>query len=460
MPDWLISIPAFIVAIGVLVAVHEFGHFWVARRCGVKVLRYSIGFGQTLWSRTSPSTGTEYRIAMLPLGGYVKMLDEREGEVAEHERDQAFNRAPLHKRAAIVAAGPGINFAFAVLAYWLVFMLGVTGLKPVIGAVGPDTRAAEAGLVEGDEIVAVADDDVATWQGLRLNLLERALDQTPVRLTVREAGGDTRSVMLDLSRAPAEPAELFEHLGLSPYTPDATPIIADTVAGQAAARGGLQAGDRVLAANGEPLSSPRALVDWVRAHPGQSVALDIERDGRRMTQQLRLDSVASDSAPGDADSGEPIGRLGAHIGVDASQWDALQTQRRLNPLAAVPAAVSETWSVSALTVRLLWRMVVGDVSWKNISGPIQIADYAGKTASVGLEPFLSFLALISVSLAVLNLLPVPVLDGGHLLYYACEFVRGRPLSERVQAMGQQAGMVALLMLMSLAFYNDILRLFG
>lgn len=452
MPDWLISIPAFIVAIALLVAVHEFGHYWVARRLGVKVLRYSIGFGRKVWGWTSKKTGTEYWIAAIPLGGYVKMLDEREGEVASADLPHAFNRQKLWKRVAIVAAGPGINFAFAILAYWLVFVLGVAGIKPIIGVVDAETQAHRAGLSQGEQVVAVDDKQTATWQELRLTLLARALDQNEVRLTVLDNAGDTRSAVLDLRNASPEPELLFKQLGLEPYRPKGRPIITDTLSGQAAARAGLQAGDEVIAANGENLDSPAALVNWVQAHPGETVEFTIERDGRQLDQRVQLDAALLE--------GRQIGRLGAHIGVDPAEWEAMRTQRRMNPLAAVPAAVAETWSVSALTVRLLWRMVAGDVSWKNISGPIQIADYAGKTASVGLEPFLSFLALISVSLAVLNLLPVPVLDGGHLLYYACEFIRGRPLSDQAQIMGQQVGMVALLLLMSLAFYNDILRLLG
>jgi len=452
MPSWLISIPAFFVAIALLVAVHEFGHYWVARRCGVKVLRYSIGFGRKIWGRTSPKTGTEYWIAAIPLGGYVKMLDEREGEVAAADLPYAFNRQKLWKRVAIVAAGPGINFAFAILAYWLVFMLGIAGMKPIIGEVGKDTQAFQSGLSQGEQIIAVGEKETATWQELRLTLLGRALDREQVRLTVLDQNGDTRSVVLDLTKASAEPEVLFKQIGLSPYQPKGTPLISDTVAGQSAERAGLQAGDQLLAANGEELQGPRELVNWVQAHPGETVEFSIQRDGELISQMVQLDAYE--------DGDKTIGRLGAHIGVDASEWDAMRTQRRLNPIAAAPAAVAETWSVSLLTVRLLWRMVTGDVSWKNISGPIQIADYAGKTASVGLEPFLSFLALISVSLAVLNLLPVPVLDGGHLLYYACEFIRGRPLSDKAQIMGQQVGMVALLLLMSLAFYNDIIRLLG
>ena len=453
MPDWLLSVPAFIVAIGLLVAVHEYGHFWVARRMGVRVLRYSIGFGSKLWGRTSPRTGTEYWISAIPLGGYVKMLDEREGPVPDADKPYAFNRQSVGKRMAIVAAGPAVNFAFAIVAYWLVFMLGVAGIKPVIGDVPEDTRAAAAGLSEGQHIVAVAGRETPTWQDLRLTLIEEALAGGEVPLSVTDGeGGGIREVRLDMIGVSADPERLFGELGLVPYRPDGTPVIAEALAGEPADAAGLRAGDKVLAAGGEPMRDPQALVDWVKAHPGETVSLRIRRDGREREVRVTLDAMTVD--------GERIGRLGAQLGIDSDEWADMQTARRLGPLAAVPAALEQTWSVAALTVRLMGRMVVGDVSWKNISGPIQIANYAGKTASVGLEAFIGFLALVSVSLAVLNLLPVPVLDGGHLLYYAIELVRGRPLSEEAQAMGQQLGMVALLLLMSLAFYNDILRLLG
>ncbi|ROO32252.1 RIP metalloprotease RseP [Salinisphaera orenii] len=453
MSDWLMSVPAFIVAIGILVAVHEYGHFWVARRMGVKVLRYSIGFGTRIWGFTGRRSGVEYWLSAIPLGGYVKMLDEREGAVAESEKPYAFNRQHPAKRIAIVAAGPGVNFLFAILAYWFVFMIGVAGIKPVIGPVADGTLAAASGLQARDEIVAIDDRAVGDWQELRLTLLDRGLDGDPITLDVARPDAGRRSITIDLSSAPSDPEALFERLGLAPYQPPATPRIAGVVDDSPAARAGLESGDDVTAIDGRALDSPQALVDYVQARPGERVELDVTRDGERLTLPVTLARV-------DSDDGEPRGQLGARIGVDAAAWDAMRTTRQLGPLAAIPAAVDKTWEVSALTVRLMARMVTGDVSWRNVSGPIQIANIAGQTASVGLEAFVGFLALVSVSLAVLNLLPVPVLDGGHLLYYSIEWIRGRPLSEAVQVAGQQAGMVALLMLMTLAFYNDILRLLG
>ena len=453
MSDWLMSVPAFIVSIGLLVAIHEYGHFWVARRLGVKVLRYSIGFGHRIWGFTGRRSGIEYWLSAIPLGGYVKMLDEREGEVAEADKPYAFNRQHPWRRIAIVAAGPGVNFLFAIAAYWLVFMIGVAGIKPIIGAAPDGTLAASAGLRAGDQVVAVDERVIGDWQDLRLTLLERGLDGEPVDLDIRGESGTSRQVSLDLTGVSADPEKLFDRLGLAPYQPPATPLIAQVVGGSAAEAADLRAGDQVRAVDGEAMNSPQALVDRIKAQPGQRVVLAITRDGRALDVPVTLGEARNDA--GDAE-----GRLGAQIGVDAEAWQAMQTTRQLGPLAAIPAAVSKTWEVSALTLRLMTRMITGEVSWRNVSGPIQIANYAGQTASIGLEAFVGFLALVSVSLAVLNLLPIPVLDGGHLLYYSIEWIRGRPLSEAVQVAGQQLGMVALLMLMTLAFYNDILRLLG
>jgi regulator of sigma E protease len=453
MSDWLMSVPAFIVSIGLLVAIHEYGHFWVARRMGVKVLRYSIGFGRRIWGFTGRRSGIEYWLSAIPLGGYVKMLDEREGEVADADKPYAFNRAHPARRIAIVAAGPGVNLLFAILAYWLVFMIGVAGIKPMINTVPENTVAAEAGLHAGDEILAVGQRQIDNWQDLRLALLDGGLDGQSVSLRVRTANGERASATLDLTDVPADPEQLFARLGLTPYQPPATPRIAQVVADSAAAKAGLQAGDAVYAVNDARVDTPGALVKTIQAHPGERVTLAIRRDGRDLDVPVDLNAV-------DNAAGQPQGRLGAQIGVDPEAWEAMKTTRQLGPLAAIPAAVSKTWEVSALTVRLMARMVIGDVSWRNVSGPIQIANYAGQAASIGLEAFVGFLALVSVSLAVLNLLPIPVLDGGHLLYYSIEWIRGRPLSEAVQTAGQQLGMVALLMLMSLAFYNDIVRLLG
>jgi len=452
MPDWLLSIPAFIVAIGVLVAVHEYGHLWVARRMGVRILRYSLGFGPKLWGRTSRTSGTEYWISALPLGGYVKMLDEREAPVADEDKPYAFNRQHPLKRIAIVVAGPGVNFLFAIFAYWLVLMLGVHGLKPIIGPVPEDSIAAQAELVSGDQIVALDQERIESWQDLRLTLLDRALDHAQVQVSVVDQQGAQHTTSLDLRSVSEDPDKLFEQLGLAPYQPPSTPLIARVLPDSPAAAAGLQDGDQILAVDGEKMRTPQMLVEWIQAHPGTTAEFRIRRDGGTRTLAVTLGQTERE--------GQTIGQLGAAIGVDSAAWEAMRTTQRLGPLAAVPAAFARTWDVSALTLRLMGQMVIGNVSWRNISGPVQIASFAGQTASMGLTAFLSFMALVSVSLGIINLLPIPVLDGGHLLYYALEWIRGKPLSEAVQAAGQQAGLLALLLLMTLAFYNDILRLLG
>lgn len=455
MLDVLWSIAAFVVALGVLVSFHEYGHFWVARRLGVKVLRFSVGFGKPLWLRQGRD-GVEYVIAAIPLGGYVKMLDEREGEVPAALLPQAFNRQHVWKRIAIVSAGPLANFLLAVVAYWMVFVAGVTGLKPILAEPRAGTPAAVAGLHAGDEILRLGDEPVATWQRLLPELIDRVLDSAPVSLEVRDAQGVVRNAALELAGARMEPKFLFEDLGLRLLQPDIPPVLDQVLAGGAAEAAGFQSGDRLTgytvgAGGGTPLQSWQQWTTWVRAHPGEAVSVAIARGGQR----LSLTVIIGREERGD---GTFQGRFGASVDVPAGLWDNLLTEYRLDVFAAMPAAVVETLRMSGLTLKMLYRMVLGDVSVRNISGPIQIAEFAGDYASVGLVSFLSFIAIMSVSLFVLNLLPVPVLDGGHLLYYLVELVKGSPLSERAQMMGQQVGITLLVALMGLAFYNDILSL--
>jgi regulator of sigma E protease len=454
MLEVLWSIAAFAVALGVLVSFHEFGHFWVARRLGVKVLRFSVGFGRALWSRRGRD-GVEYVIAAVPLGGYVKMLDEREGEVPPDEAPRAFNRQKVWKRILIVAAGPLANFLLAFAAYWIVYVAGVAGLKPVIAEPAADSRAAAAGLHGGEEIRSVNGAPVATFQILRTELIDRALDSTAVRLEVRDIAGTVRTVDFSLAGARVDPEYLFEDLGLAPADPPIPPVLAEVMRGDPAEAAGFRPGDRLVAWHGAggsgAIGSWQQWAAWLRAHPGEAVEVDIERGGKPLTLTVIL-------ARDERSDGRAQGRFGARVDVPPGLWDNLVTEHRLSVWAAAPAAAVQTARMSALTLKMLYRMVLGDVSVRNVTGPIQIAQFAGYTASIGLVSFLSFIAIMSVSLAVLNLLPVPVLDGGHLLYYVVEMAKGSPLSDRAQAVGQQVGLTLLIALMGLAFYNDILRL--
>ena len=449
MSSFLWSFGGFLIAIGVLVAFHEFGHYWVARRCGVKVLRFSIGFGRPLWTRRSRD-GVEWTISAIPLGGYVKMLDEREGPVAPSERGQAFNNASVGKRIAIVAAGPAFNFLLAIAFYWLVMVIGVEGIRSVIAAPGESTVAAQAGLQPRDEIVSVAGEPTPTWTELRTELIDRALAGGQLPVEVRGADQTTRSVTLDLSGVRVDPEFLFQDLGLDIYQPPIPPVMGDVMPGSAAEAAGIQSGDRVIAVNGEPMPTWQELVKWVGAHPGEVAKIEVERGGQALTLNAIVARVH--------ENGRDLGRLGVGVAAPPELWQDLRAENRLNPLAAVPAAIEQTWRISTLTLKMLWRMVLGDVSVKNVSGPIQIAQVAGFSAQVGLVSFLSFMAVVSVSLGVLNLLPVPLLDGGHLLFYGVEAVKGSPVSLRMQEAGQRVGMTFLMLMMGLAFYNDVMRL--
>jgi regulator of sigma E protease len=453
MNSVLFSVLAFIVAIGVLVTVHEFGHFWVARRLGVKVLRFSIGFGQPLWKRTFGADNTELVVASIPLGGYVKMLDEREGEVAPEELQRAFNRQPLRTRVAVVAAGPLFNFLFAILAYWMMFVVGVPGMRPLVGGVVPGSYAAMAGIVSGDEIVAVENTPTPTWEATVLALLDASLAESGnVALNVRDPQGAERhlQVQFDTSSELLQAGGVLENFGLEPWRPPA--VIDRLVAGGAGERAGLLPGDRIVRADDVAISSWEQWVDYVRDRPGQAIRLQVVREAREVALDLVPDSVTEED--------KTIGRIGAYVRLPGDEQRAtMRVVVRYGPLQALPEALGKTWGVTTLTLRTLWKMVTGKASVESLSGPISIAQYAGQSAAIGLATFLGFLGIVSVSLGVLNLLPVPVLDGGHLLFYLLELVKGSPVSEAAQLLGQKIGIALLLALMSLAFYNDLVRLF-
>jgi regulator of sigma E protease len=448
----LINILAFIVVVGVLVTFHEFGHFWIARRLGVKVLRFSVGFGKPLWKTVAGKDKTEYVIAAIPLGGYVKMLDEREGEVTREELDRAFNRQPVSKRFAIVIAGPAFNFILAILAYWLMFMIGVTGIKPVIGTVTPDTIAAQAGLQRGDQILAVNAKRTPTWEIASISLLNEALRGALVRLEVQDSRGNRRNLPLNLgnTRELLAEGDLLGKLGITPWRPTIQPVIGELIEGGAGERGGLLPGDRITLADGVPMTVWKDWVEFVRARPDQVISLELERNNKNVTLELKTDSRMED--------GMIIGRIGAYPHIDKEANAAMRVMVRYGPLASLTQALMKTWNISVLTLRVLWKLITGEASLKNISGPVTIAEFAGVSALIGLSAFFGALAIFSISIGILNLLPIPVLDGGHLLYYVIELIKGSPVSETIQAVGQRVGIAILAGLMALAFYNDFARL--
>lgn len=445
------SVIGFILAIGILVVVHEFGHYWVARKMGVKVLRFSVGFGRPVWRKRAGPDQTEYVVSALPFGGYVKMLDENEGEVPTEERHRAFNRQSVPRRMAIVFAGPAFNFIFAIVAYAVVFMLGIDGLKPVVGKVAPDSIAARAGFAAGDEIVAVDGKPNQTWDQHRLYLYERAIDGEGVHMTVKTTTGELVERELDLSGLRARDVDeglLERSIGLFGYMPELAPILGEIEADSAAANAGLQSGDRVLAVNGAPVATWAELVAKIQAAPKQVLTFEVMRGDTRQTLKV---------VPAAHEDGErTVGRIGAgpQLPELPPEWRA---QLRLGPVDALAKATADTWSMSVLMLKMLWKMLTLEVSTKNISGPITIAQYAGFSVQIGFDRFLMFLAVVSISLGVLNLLPIPILDGGHLLFYAIEGIKGSPVSDRALGLGQRFGMAVLLSLMVLAFYNDFVR---
>ncbi|SDD11948.1 RIP metalloprotease RseP [Aquimonas voraii] len=450
MQDIVGSIWWLIVSLGILVTFHEFGHYWVARRCGVRVLRFSVGFGKPLWKRIGRD-GTEYVIAALPLGGYVKMLDEREADVPVDQLDQAFNRKSVAQRIAIVAAGPIFNLLLCLLLLWGMFLVGKGDYQPLVGRA--DGIAAEAGFAPGDRILRIGDQAAQTWTHVAMSLMGAALDRRTIAIEVTDADGQAQIRQLELGRLPAElkETELMREIGLVPQQILLPPVIGLVAPGSPAEAAGLKPGDRIRSLDGAALRGFDEVAPKVRAagEAGRAVIASIEREGGFFEVSLRPEA----SGEGEARTW----RIGVGAAATTAQHDALL---RYGPVEAVGAAFSETWRLTTATFGMLYRMVTGAASLQNLSGPISIAQYANDSAQRGLAWFLFFLGVLSLSLCIMNLLPIPILDGGHLLYYLIEAIKGAPVSEKSLILGQYVGLAMLGGLMALAFYNDILRLFS
>lgn len=447
----------FLVAVCLLVTVHEFGHYWVARRLGFKVLRFSVGFGRPLWKRTAGPDQTEYVLAAIPLGGYVKLLDEREGPVPADQLSRAFTRRPHWQRIAVLLAGPAFNFLFAILVLTGMLMVsGITEIKPLIGTVPDGSPAQRAGVHSGDEILSINGRRIAGAEGVVLALIDGVSSGEPVQLEVRGSGG-TRKATLQIGsdaerRRLSNPDQLLAGLGL-PFAQFAVPpILGSVIADGPGARAGLQAGDRVLAINGEPVNDFREVVERVSAHPGETLSLRIRRDDGERTVPV--------TAAAETVNGQRVGRI--RVGMLPTEQFAPGLVRHidLGPVAAFGQACDRAWSLTVMQARLLWRMLLGRVSLKNISGPLTIAQMAGETALAGISAFLSFLVLVSLALGFMNLLPIPILDGGQIVIQAIEWLKGSPLSERAQLAGQQLGIMLVVALLGIALFNDIVRQLG
>ncbi|MFT3733497.1 MAG: RIP metalloprotease RseP [Rhodocyclaceae bacterium] len=449
------TILAFVVAIAVLVVIHELGHYLVARWSGVKVLRFSFGFGRVLWSRRAGKDNTEWAICAFPLGGYVKMLDEREGDVVPaRELHRAFNQQSVWVRSLIVLAGPVANFLLAIAVYWVLFMTGQFEVASVVGSVQPNSAAQRAGLNSGDRVVEAGGKALQSWGDLRWAVIESAIDGATLSLTVQSADGARVERRLELQGVSIDDRQPdpMQQIGLRPPMPQVSPIVGRVLPGSPAEKAGIQLGDRIVSLDDVAIPHFQVFADTVAARSGRTVPVRVERDGKVVDLTVSVEPVAG--------SQPPRGRVGIEVKPDPQAQRVTMTEVFYGPVNALSKAMESTWATTAFSLKVMWRMLRGDVSLSNVSGPLTIADYAGKSARAGLDSFVSFIALVSISLGVLNLLPVPLLDGGHLLYYLAEIIRGKPLSEHVMELGQRIGFVLLGCLMLLAFFNDINRQFS
>ncbi|BBP01353.1 RIP metalloprotease RseP [Sulfuriferula nivalis] len=448
--QFLGTLISFVAALAILVVVHESGHYLAARWVGVKVLRFSVGFGQPLLIKRWGADATEWSIGAIPLGGYVKMLDEREAPVAEHELGRAFNRQTVWARMIIVVAGPVANLLLAVLLYWGVFLHGVPAIKPILAEPLLQTAAAMASLHDGDEITAIDDQPVRSWADVNWALLRDVSEKTQV--VVKLDGGGTR--ILDVTGASLGDGkvEIATQLGLKLFEPAIPAVVGKVLEVGAAQRSGLRVGDEILQVNQHAVTQWADFVSWVRNHAGQTLVVTVMRGSQQIDLNLTPESVT--------EAGAVVGKIGAGPDVDAAVFKDMMTTLDYSVGGALQEGFAKTWQMSIFSLQMMGRMITGEVSWHNLSGPLTIADYAGQSARNGWMSFVGFLALVSISLGVLNLLPIPLLDGGHLMYYIVEAVKGSPVSDRIMELGQRFGMAALFTMMVFAFYNDITRLLG
>ncbi len=461
----MLTIIAFIVTIGIIVTIHEYGHFQVARWCGVKVLRFSIGFGKPLWRKTIGSDQTEFVLAAIPFGGYVKMLDENElkaereqGEAhtqqieySEADLARAFNRQSVYKRIAIVLAGPVANLLLAILIYWILLMQGVVGMRPIIGDVDANSRAEKAGFVTGETIQTIDDKAVTTWSDVSWILLEAGFDNEVVTIKTVSQNNEIHQHKLDLTGLSQDAeVDIVKKSGFTMYRPSVLPIVEEVLPNGAAEAAGLMAGDQVIRIDGKPVGTWSAVVDIVKANPGKALDFELKRHGNTLNVSVTPNSVKENNLN--------VGKIGAAVKVDEAQLEEVLIKQHFSMLDSLGMAIEKTWKTSAFSLKMMWYMVSGQTSWKGISGPVTIASYAGESAGLGLAAFFSFIALISISIGVLNLLPIPVLDGGHLMYYMAEIIKGSAVSEQAMLVGQKIGIALLGLLMILAIFNDFNRI--